>query len=115
MAAESTKKSRKKTKSKNEDGGLLGPLSGILTYLREVRTELYKVSWPTRPDVIRMTRIVLITTIAFALALGGLSLLLSRYIAFGVGGNEWIFAVTFVIVVAATVWKLRDSSSGGYK
>jgi preprotein translocase subunit SecE len=41
-------------------------------YLRETRTELKKVSWPTREETVRSTIVVIIASAAFAVFLGGL-------------------------------------------
>ena len=57
-------------------------------YLREVRGELRKVTWPTREESIRLTIIVLIVTIVFALFLwgfdyifsGGMELLVQQFL-----------------------------------
>jgi len=37
-----------------------------LQFLREVRAELRKVSWPTRPEVIRYSMIVLVALLVFS-------------------------------------------------
>lgn len=42
----------------------------IITYLRETRTELGRVSWPTRREATDLTIIVLITIIVSAIVLG---------------------------------------------
>ncbi|MCP5100649.1 MAG: preprotein translocase subunit SecE [Chloroflexi bacterium] len=49
----------------------------ISTYLREVRAELRKVTWPTREESWRLTIIVLIVTILFALFLWGFDTIFS--------------------------------------
>jgi preprotein translocase subunit SecE len=43
----------------------------VSTYLREVRGELRKVTWPTREESWRLTIIVLIVALIFALFLWG--------------------------------------------
>jgi preprotein translocase subunit SecE len=47
-------------------------------FLTEVRDELKKVSWPTRPQVIKMTIIVIGVTIAVSAYLGGLDFLFTK-------------------------------------
>lgn len=42
----------------------------IITYLRETRIELGKVSWPTREEATKLTRVVLVTVTAASLFLG---------------------------------------------
>lgn len=53
----------------------------IVRYLKETRAELRKVSWPTREEALRLTGIVLATTVAFSLFLGVVDYLLSRLFA----------------------------------
>jgi preprotein translocase subunit SecE len=42
----------------------------IIRYIKESRLELKKVVWPARDEVIASTKIVLISTAIFAIALG---------------------------------------------
>lgn len=49
-------------------------------FLREVKTEVKKVSWPTRKDTINSTSVVLITVLLIALFLGLIDLGLSKII-----------------------------------
>lgn len=116
MAAE-TKKERKKSKPK--DGNFLtNTLSGTRTYFGEVRSELNKVSWPERPDVIRLTRIVLLVTILSGLILGLLSFMFSQLIKFGIaeGTNNWIvFVVIFIAIIGGTIYVFqRENQKAGY-
>lgn len=46
----------------------------IVKYLREVKNELAKVSWPTREVATRMTAIVVAASVVVALYIGGLDL-----------------------------------------
>jgi len=52
----------------------------ILQFLREVRVELKKVTWPSRKETIASTSVVLITVFIVALYLGLVDLGLSRLI-----------------------------------
>lgn len=52
-------------------------LAKIPQFLREVKIELKKVTWPSRRDVIRYTLIVIGVSLAVAVFLGGLDLLFS--------------------------------------
>jgi preprotein translocase subunit SecE len=47
-------------------------------FLREVRGELRKVAWPTRPEVKNMSIIVLITVVVFTSVVFGLDLLAGK-------------------------------------
>ncbi|OGW14964.1 MAG: preprotein translocase subunit SecE [Nitrospinae bacterium RIFCSPLOWO2_12_FULL_45_22] len=49
-------------------------------FLRDVRTEMKKVSWPTRKDTINSTSVVLITVFFIAIFLGLIDLGLSKII-----------------------------------
>lgn len=44
----------------------------VLTYLKEVRVELTKVSWPTREEALKLTAIILISSLLVGLYVGGL-------------------------------------------
>ena len=49
-------------------------------YLKECRLEMKKVAWPNRATIVSSTKIVLITTIIFAILLGLVDFLLLRFI-----------------------------------
>lgn len=49
-----------------------------VVFLREVKGELTKVSWPTRQEVIKLTIIVVAVSFAVALYVGGLDLLFTQ-------------------------------------
>ncbi|HBS48375.1 TPA: preprotein translocase subunit SecE [Candidatus Dependentiae bacterium] len=57
-------------------------MSSVLTFLKEVRVELSKITWPTREELIGSTIIVLILVAFFATFLGvsdlGFSLLIKK-------------------------------------
>ncbi len=57
-----------------------GPKSrnAIVRYFQETGDELRKVAWPSREEAVRLTLIVLGTTLAFAIFLGLLDLLFHR-------------------------------------
>ena len=48
----------------------------IVEYLRGVRSELKKAEWPSRPELIRLTQVVLILIAVVALFCGTLDFLL---------------------------------------
>jgi len=48
-------------------------------FIREVRAELRKVTWPTRPEVIRLSTIVLIALVVFAALIFGLDTLFAEF------------------------------------
>jgi len=55
-----------------------GTIDTISQFLREVRIELSKVTWPTRKDTIASTSVVLVIVILIAIFLGIVDLGLSR-------------------------------------
>ncbi len=85
------------------------PVNRLAQYLRDVRSEVNKVSWPTREEAVALTRIVLLTTIASALILGVITLLFTELFRYGLQAPV-IFVGLFVIVVALVVLFLRRNS-----
>ncbi len=53
-------------------------------FLSEVRSELSRVTWPTRREVWATTVVVILTSLAFGIYLWGVDLMLSRLVG-------WIF------------------------
>ncbi|MGQ9586508.1 MAG: preprotein translocase subunit SecE [Anaerolineae bacterium] len=53
----------------------------IVRYFKETRAELRKVTWPTRPETLRLSGIVLAVTIFMAALLGLLDFLFARFFA----------------------------------
>lgn len=51
---------------------------GIRGFYRETIAELRKVSWPTRPEAIHLTRVVLVVIFIMGALLGILDFLFSR-------------------------------------
>lgn len=48
------------------------------SFLKEVRTEVKKVSWPTRQEVFNYTLIVIISSVVVAMFLGGLDIVFQK-------------------------------------
>ncbi len=46
----------------------------LLKYLKEVRIELTKVTWPTRAEATKLTLVILAASLAVGLYIGGLDL-----------------------------------------
>jgi preprotein translocase subunit SecE len=53
-------------------------VKAILKYLQEVRTELSKVVWPKRNEVIKLTLIVIIISAVVGLYVGALDLAFTK-------------------------------------
>ena len=58
---------------------------GPAQYLREVRDEMRKVAWPSRPEVVRYSIIVTATVVVYTAFVGGLDFGL-QYVA------DWFYA-----------------------
>jgi preprotein translocase subunit SecE len=52
-------------------------MNRVITFLKEVRNELGKVSWPTRRQLLVYTGVVLGLCLLFGVYLGGIDLLLT--------------------------------------
>ncbi len=53
-----------------------------VTFLKEARTELAKVNWPTRQETLKLTLVVLGVSIAIGLYIGGLDIVLVKLTEF---------------------------------
>ena len=58
---------------------------GPRQYLREVRDEMRKVAWPSRPEVKRYSIIVIITVIVYTALVGGLDYIFSEF-------SQWFYS-----------------------
>lgn len=54
----------------------------MVSFIREVRSELIKVTWPSREDVIRLTSVVIGISIIVGAYIGGLDLLFTKMLEF---------------------------------
>jgi preprotein translocase subunit SecE len=52
-------------------------LEKIRTFLSEVRTELDRVNWPTREDLVNSTTVVVVFSVTFSLFIAAFDLVLS--------------------------------------
>jgi preprotein translocase subunit SecE len=57
----------------------------LIAYLREVRQELKKVSWPSREQMIAFTTVTLITTVILTLVVFGLDVVMKESVLMLVG------------------------------
>lgn len=84
-----------------------GETPGTGSYLASVVSELRKTTWPTVPDLMRMTQVVIATVIMFALLIGGFDFILG-YIAKPLYTQQGTTAPT---VTAPPVPTLRPAAS----
>ncbi len=61
-----------------------GKLAMVSEFLADTRTEMDKVSWPPRPDLIQSTRAVIIGSIILGVAIGLVDKLLQLLLVDGV-------------------------------
>ena len=54
----------------------------LTRYLRETVAELKKVTWPARPDALRLTGLVLVVVIISSLVLGSLDYIFAQVVRF---------------------------------
>jgi preprotein translocase subunit SecE len=59
-------------------------VGATLEFLRAVRAELGKVTWPTKDELIKATRMIVVLSIILGLAIGWLDLLLNLVLVDGV-------------------------------
>ncbi len=52
-------------------------MKGVIKFLKETREEIKKVNWPTKKETVKYAVIVLFTSFAVALYLGGVDYLIS--------------------------------------
>lgn len=80
-------------------------------YLANVRTELRKVTWPTRKEAIRLTRIVLVTLLIAALVMGAINLFFTAFVRFGIG-TPVVFVVLFAVIAGVAFYRFRSDGTG---
>jgi preprotein translocase subunit SecE len=92
-AEKAEKRAEKAARSESRSGsGEPGPLAQAIgwlpskwrqlrTFLSEVRSELKKVTWPSRKEVYSTTVVVMATTVFFGFYLWGLDIMFSRVLS----------------------------------
>jgi preprotein translocase subunit SecE len=60
--------------------------TGVRQYMREVRDELRKVAWPSKPEVRRYSIVVIITVVVYTALVGGLDFVFGNI-------SEWFYAL----------------------
>lgn len=57
----------------------------LFVYLQQVQAELKLVTWPTRQEIIRMTTIVIVSSVVVGIYLSGLDFLFTKLLGFIIG------------------------------
>ncbi len=99
------------TKKQSQGNIITRPFLAVFRFIGEVRDELDKVTWPTREETIRLSRIVLVVTIASAIVLGLLSLLFSELFLAGLDNPILLLAVIAGAFLIAGYFWWRDRTS----
>lgn len=103
--------SRRREEEEEDEGNVVTRTgSGIIDYLQGVRSELDKVTWPTREDARRLTMIVLIALVLSALALGSIAFGFTEMFRIGLESPLVIFGAMFIAVVGGIYWNRRNRS-----
>jgi preprotein translocase subunit SecE len=90
------KTAKKKAKPGKKD-------NAVVRYLRETRSELRKVHWPTRQEAWNLTKVVLAVTISMALLLGLLDYLFGRELAGIISGSAVAIGALVAVVVGSVL------------
>lgn len=105
------RRSRGEDETENKGNVITSPFIRFRDYLKDVRSELDKVVWPTRYEVRRLTTIVIVALIATSLALGLIGFIMNRLVEFGLNTPAFL-AVGLVIVLAVAVYVVRRDNAG---
>jgi preprotein translocase subunit SecE len=90
------KAAKKKVKPGKKD-------NAIVRYLRDTRSELRKVHWPTRQEAWNLTKVVMAVTISMALLLGLLDYLFDRELGGLISGSAVAVGALVVVVVGGVL------------
>ncbi len=58
----------------------MGVVERVREFVREVLAEFRKVTWPSRPELVNSTVVVVAVTVVLALFLGGVDIALARIV-----------------------------------
>jgi preprotein translocase subunit SecE len=60
-------------------------MKNIVDFIGQTREELQKVTWPTRKEVVRLTMIVILSSVIVGLYLGGVDYIFTRLLGLIIG------------------------------
>lgn len=96
-------------KPEQEGNALTRPIYATIDYFQNVRGEMQKVSWPSREDTRRLTILCINVTIASAVMLGGLSVILTWFIELGLTpGNAWMLIAVIIAMIGGAFYAIRS-------
>ena len=64
--------------------GIGGLVPRVFKFLADTRSEMKKVSWPTRDELVKATRMIVIFSVVLGLLIGWLDLILQKILVDGV-------------------------------
>jgi preprotein translocase subunit SecE len=99
----------RRSTTSSEGNAVVRSVGGIREYFEGVQEELRKVTWPTRQEAIRLSTIVLITTVLSSLALGLIALAYSELFRLGLD-QPAIFLGFFILVLGIGFFLYRRSN-----
>ncbi len=67
-----------------EPGSATNWIGGTIEFLQAVRSELTKVTWPSREELIKATRMILVLSVILGLLIGWMDLLFNLVLVDGV-------------------------------
>ena len=78
--------------------------SRIVRYFKETRSEIGRVTWPTREQAVRLTGVVLAVTAALAIALAVIDYVFSWLIGRVLASDILVVGALFALIIGAGVW-----------
>jgi preprotein translocase subunit SecE len=104
---------RRQEEAEEETGNFITrTVGGIREYFEGVRSEIQKVTWPTREETRRLTVIVLIALIISAIVLGAINLMFTEL--FRIGLNQPVILLGFMfaaVAIGVIYWRVRGRST----
>ncbi len=55
-------------------------------FINQVKTEMKKVAWPSKQEIITSTVVVIVTTVILAIYIGACDVVLSKFVQLFIGG-----------------------------
>ena len=97
--------SKSKTSVKTTKTGKTGKIGGWITFLKEVRSEMRKVNWPPRKEIVGSTSALIIATFFVGIFLGAVDLVLAEGVRPALSGSPTTMSyVTLGLFSADISW-----------
>jgi preprotein translocase SecE subunit len=99
----------------SDGNAVVRSVGGIRENFEGVQEELRKVTWPTRQEAIRLSTIVLITTVLSSLALGLIALTYSELFRLGLDQPALFLGFfVLVLVIGFILYRRSNSNTSAY-